>query len=422
MTAQLSQRQYIALLAAISAVILLVGVWLKPEATPEVAPSPAETSRLAAIAQRSKLEDQAAYFSGIAAAIQPRVIWVRETGASGLAWSPDGSIVTAGPPEPVRGAVTGIGAPGEIPLAAEILSTSYPVAVVKAPPSAALAPVQRGSAAQLVPGMWILAVSRQPGGEPLFTPGIYSGISTVRCGRSEYRAVQSSIPLTAAVLGAGLFDLDTNLIGVVLRCGEQFAAVVPEVIDRIWGAANSLEGRLLRLYGLRVSALNEVARGIFGVDQGVWVSETLDGMRADAAGLTPGDVITALDAKPVAKPGDLEPLLAGERDTVYMLSVRRGSRRVTVDLPGSLSPLPLIEDTESGIGLTAPPQGFPVESVAPGSAAERAGLMPGDRLLLVNGAPPASLAAARRALSAAGGSAVFVVIRRGSRELGVFLQ
>ncbi len=425
-TAPYRQRKYIALLAAISAGILFLGVWLKPEATPEVAPSPSESMRLTAIAQRSTLEDQAAYFSSIAAAIQPRVVWVRETGASGLTWNGDGSIVTAGPREPVSGSITAVGAPGEITLEPEVLSTSFPVAVVKAPASAGLQPVQRGSAEQMVPGMWILQISRQPGGEPLFTPGIYSGVATVRCGRNEYRAVQSSIPLTAAALGAGLFDLDANLVAVVLRCGEQFAAVLPGVIDEIWSAANSLEGRLLRLYGLRVNSMNETARAYFGAMEGVWVSETLDGMRASAAGLAPGDVIVALGGMPVTKAEDLQPVLAGQRDAVYMLEVQRRvrgvARRVTVELAGSLTAQPLTGSTGSGIGLTPPPEGFPVESVAPGSAAERAGLMPGDRLLLVNGTPPANLAAARRALSNTAGQPAFLVIQRGSRELGVFLQ
>jgi S1-C subfamily serine protease len=316
-----------------------------------------------------------------------------------------------------------MGAQGEIPLEPQILSSSFPAALVKAPLQAGLQPVQRGSAARLVPGMWILQIARQPGGTPLFTPGVYSGVAVVKCGAEEHRTVQSSIPLTSAALGAGLFDLDTNLLAVVMRCGSQFAAFVPEEIDAALAAANSLEGRLLSLYGLRVLPLGDASRQRFAADEGVWVSETLVGMRADTAGLVPGDVITALDDKAIRTPADLTPLLTAAREAVFGLQVRRNRRTIRLELPGSLTAQPSQQEAGpgSGIDLTPAPDGHPIESVAPGSAAARAGLMPGDRLLLVNGAQLPNLAAARRAIAQTGGTPSFLLIQRGGRKLGVFL-
>jgi hypothetical protein len=418
---QLSQRQYVTILAFVSGGILVIGTWLKPEEAPGAA-SPAERSRLAALAERAKLENQAAYLSGLAAGILRSVIWVRETAATGLMWNEEGLMVTAGPHHPVRDAISGVGGPGEVALEPEIVSTSFPFAVVRAETGAGLIPVQRGSAARLVPGSWILQVARQPDGEPLFTPGVYGGVSRERCGPAEYRTVQSSIPLTAASLGAGLFDLDTNLLGVVLRCGAAYAAVIPEEIDELWGAANSLEGRLLRLYGLRASALTDLTREVLRAAEGVWVSETLAGMRADAAGLVPGDVITALDGNPVGEPGDLAPLLMAAADAVFKLSLGRNGRNLSIDLPGSLTAPSPVSTLDSGIGLAAAQDGFPIDSVTPGSVAARAGLMPGDRLLRVDGAEPTNLTAARRGLARVAEAPSFIVIQRGERKLGVLLE
>jgi S1-C subfamily serine protease len=419
---QLSQRQYIIILAAVSAGVLLVGTWLKPSEAPDVSRSPAETSRLSALAERAKLENQTAYMSSLAAGILRSVLWVRETGATGLLWNQEGLMVTAGPRYPVGGAITGVGGAGEFALEPEIVSTSFPFAVVRLEAGAGLVPVQRGSATRLVPGSWILQVSRQPDGGPLFAPGAYSGVASVSCGSVEYRAVQTSIPLTPSSLGAGLFDLDANLLGIVLRCGDGLAALIPEEIDELWAAANSLEGRLLRLYGLRVNLPTEAARELLRATEGIWISETLAGMRADAAGLIPGDVIASLDGKAVSIPGDLTPLLMPAADAVFKLGLRRGVRSIVIDLPGSLTPAAAAEAVDSGIGLAAAQDGYPIESVTPGSVAARAGLMPGDRLLRVDGAEPVNLAAASRALARAADAPAFVVIQRGERKLGVFLE
>ena len=75
--------------------------------------------------------------------------------------------------------------------------------------------------------------------------------------------MQSNLPLTDSALGGGLFDVDGNLLGVVLRCGDHIAAVVPADVDRELARAASFEGQLLQSYGLQVTGLDDVSRQIF---------------------------------------------------------------------------------------------------------------------------------------------------------------
>lgn len=422
MTTNLTQRQYVLLLAGIAGLILVIGALLRPEAAPEVASSPVETSRLQTLAQRVELENRAAYFAQIAANIEPALVWLNAIESTGLIWNQDGLIVTAGPREHLRRQVTALTGIGEIPLDAQLLSPGFDVAALKAPLPVGLTAVRKGSAERVGSGMPILQVARQAGGGYLFTPAVLSGTGQARCGGSEYRTVRSDLPLTDASLGSGLFDVDSNLLAVVIRCGSGHAAVTPDSVDAAIERANTTAGRLLRAYGFEAVELDEAAQAHFGLEAGVLIARTFGGEPADQAGLTPGDIITEVAGQPVATIEDLAPLVSPEDGNEYEVGLRRGSRTETVMLVrGDSLGLPAPGQDSPGIGFTPPP-GYRIETVAPGSRAERAGIQVGDRLLLVNGNRPASLAAAQRALSATGEEGAFLVVERGSQKLGLYLR
>jgi len=158
-------------------------------------------------------------------------------------------------------------------------------------------------------------------------------------------------------------------------------------VTREMAAANSFEGQLLRDYGLQVTALDDVSRRYFNTEKGVVVREVVDGQQADAARLTPGDVITGLDKSPVGAPEDLRPLVVTGDHPAFQLEVRRNRRIVRMELkPGAAHASGELHGTEyRGIGLAESAPGYLVGTVARGSRAERASIQAGDRLLLVDG-------------------------------------
>jgi serine protease Do len=410
-------------LAVVSAGILIIGAKLKPERAPEVPISQAEMVRLQTLTQRRNLEDLTTYFSGIADGVKSSLVWLEGMGTSGIVWGGDGLIVTAAPRKCTMRAVTAVTPAGEAPLQVDMLSADFPVASLKAPAESRFRPVFRAAAASLRPGTWILQVSSREDGGCLSTPGTYGGNVSAKCGDFDVETVKTSLPLTETSLGGGVFDMDGNLLGVVLRCGDHYAAVTPEGVDAVLAGASSFRGQLLRRYGLRAEALNEETRRYFKAETGVLVTEIRRGMPADVAGLVPGDVIQALDANPINTVDDLAPLVLPMAFPTFHVYVKRGRGTLRLNLRASDAGAPgaASEIAGQGIQLGSPPKGYLIENVIPGSRAERASLQAGDRLLQVGGREPGTLSAVRKLLSGSSQETLFVVVERGERKLGVFL-
>ncbi|MEO8027660.1 MAG: PDZ domain-containing protein [Bryobacteraceae bacterium] len=420
MPSRLTQREYIAILALTSTAILGLGVWLKPKQLPEPTISGEETLRLQTLTQRRNLENLAVYFSEVAGGIQPGLAWLNELGSTGLIWNQAGLIVTAGPNHPPPGEVSALTTSGNISLEPQVLSESFRIAALKPINGPRLQPVRKGTTAGLTPGIWIIQVARQAGGQYLFTPGVYAGTSPTTCGSVEYQALQSNLPLTESALGGGLFDVDGNLLAVVVRCDDRFAAILPPDVDKEIARATTFEGQLVRAYGLQVAPLNAVSRKYAQATEGVMVIGVADGHAADLDGLNPGDVITALDKVPVRIQDDLRPLTASKDRAALQLVIQRNRRTVRIDVPAS-APFTSGEP-HGGMALTDASQGYLVEAVVRGSRAARAGIQAGDRLLQIDGKQPQNVTAVRKALSDDNHDPIFVVLHRGSRKMGTFLN
>ena len=424
MARRLTQREYIAVIAAISAVVLALGVLLKPKQLPAPTISGDETLRLQTLTQRRNLENLAVFTSEVAQGIQPGLVWLDEIALTGLVWNQEGLIVTAGPNHLTPDEVTALTTSGNITLKPQVLSANFLAASLEAADRARLQPVHKSATEGPTPGIWIIQVARQSGGNFLFTPGVYGGIAPTRCGSFEYQALQSNLPLTESALGGGLFDVDGNLLAVVLRCDDHFAALVPAEVDRELARAASFEGQLLQGYGLQVTGLDDVSRRYFQSKEGVLITAVTDGQLADTAALMPGDVITALDKVPVRAPDDLRLLATSKDRTGFQLDIRRNRRILRIDLEAWASQTPGERQgaDDRGVVLTDSSRGYLVGTVLRGSRAERASIQPGDRLLQVDGKPPRSLAAVRKVLSDDNREPIFLLLRRGASRIGTFLD
>jgi len=420
MAAHRPQRRYIAVLAVVSALILTVGVRLKPKKVAEVPISQAEMLRLQMRTQRRNLEELTSYFSSVAEQVKSGLVWIRGLDASGVVWDGSGLLVSACP----KGALGNSFSTGQFRLTPDVASRHYPVLALRAPAQAGLEPVFRTSAAAVLdPGSWILAVTAREDGGHAYTPGTYGGTTKIRCGDFTLESVRTNLPLGESDGGGGLFDMDGNLLAVVLRCGSRYVAVTPEGVDAVLAAARSYEGQLLRRYGFRAVPLDEETKAYFKTRQGVLVTEVWNGTPASLSGLMPGDIIQALEAIEVRSVEDLAPLVLPMAYPSYDLWVWRQGRtlRVTVPATEQVDAADQVEQN-GGIVLQGAPQGYVIEEVVPGSRAAKAGLQEGDRLLRIGGKQLRSLALARRTLSQQRDKPVFIIIERGQRQLGVFVN
>jgi S1-C subfamily serine protease len=266
-------------------------------------------------------------------------------------------------------------------------------------------------------GAWVLAVWRTSDALS-FTPANFGQSSAGVCGSVSVQELHTSVPLTNAMIGAGLFNMDGDLLGLILPCGDHIAVVHTSSIEEILKRFDTLEQRLLSRYGAAFSALAEDERRYVGDANGVIVRELWTDSPADAAGLWPGDVVTAINSQPVSAIDDLRPL-AVTADSAFDLRVRRGRRAVALTLESATPPVAPASDR--GVVVEASPDTFRIDAVRSDSRAARAGIRAGDRLLRINGARPRSVEQARRALSSRATAPLLLEIVRDRRRIAVVL-
>jgi regulator of sigma E protease len=129
------------------------------------------------------------------------------------------------------------------------------------------------------------------------------------------------------------------------------------------------------------------------VGRPVWpaaVGKVADGSPAAAAGLRTGDVITAVNDRPIYYWEDLERVVADSNGRPLTLRVRRADAEQTITLTPRRKPVtdPIFKETREVWDIGAGPQLVPqISSVAPESPAAKAGIQPGDVVIAVAGQP-----------------------------------
>jgi len=404
--------KYIAVAALIAVAVLGLGVVVKPKKpAPQRVVSEAEESRLKKLLQKKSLDDMAAFLADAAMGAAPHLVHLPQVGRTGLTWDLEGAVLTSGTEGPLPERVTVLTpAGGEVAAETVVAGPDLPVAVVQAPAGSLLRPVRRLEAGLLRPGQWVVAVWRNPDGSAAFGSGLYSGLAPAGCVDAPVREIELSLPVSLSMLGGGVFDLDGNLAAVVVRCGGRLLAIAVEDVDAMLERGRSPDRRALQRWGIRLEALDKRAQEYFRASKGLLVTEVWEGYPGERAGLVPGDVILAAGKQGLEKREDLP---APGKDVE--LRVQRARRNVRMSLPD--------DDAEGpGIALRSDEPGIPIESVAPGSGASRAGLRAGDRLVQVDGQEVQGRAGAEKALVGRGKKPVFVVLAREGRQWGVFLD
>ncbi|MDI6026500.1 Do family serine endopeptidase [Corticibacterium sp. UT-5YL-CI-8] len=258
-------------------------------------------------------------------------------------------------------------------------------------------------------GDWVVAVGNPFGLGGTVTAGIVSARGR-DIGAGPY---DDFLQIDAAVnrgnSGGPAFDLNGQVVGVNTaifspsggNVGIAFAipaSTVNQVVKQLISTGNVERGWL----GVQIQPVTaEIAESLgLKSEKGALVSSAQDGSPAEKAGLTAGDIITAVDGKEVASPKELARLIAGvgPNKAVDVTIQRAGeTKSVKVDLgemPGvdkaaaNQDAAPSEATTLADLGLTVTrsddDKGLVVTDVDPDSAAAERGIQAGDVITAVN--------------------------------------
>lgn len=391
-----------AVLAVAAVLVLTAGLLvrraLEHEDAPSVAAPPSEAAAMQQLSQEGALRRMSELVARRVADVAPLVTYVPDADAAGVRWRDD-VIVTTLPRQPV---------------------------VARPRPSTDSLRAAPRLAADSGTAGWVLAVARRGDGRVISTAGLVGGRVPTRCGDREVEELVLGVPLHEALAGAGLFSLDGELLGLVVRCPGRVAALPVDEVARQLVDSVSIAPRVRDAFGLAATLLDAPARAYFGADSGLLVTETVVGGAAAAAGLRPGDVLLAIDGTSLRRPEDLRLLEAHADTSGALVTRRRGGATAAVRLvrrPAGPAD-PALADVGIALAPATPARGIAVGAVAGGSAADAAGLRAGDRLLRVGDVAVRTPVEVRRLLTAVGSPGAaprFVVFERDSVERGVLL-
>jgi len=296
----------------------------------------------------------------------------------------------------------------------------------------------------LAPGDWVIAVGSPYGLDHTVTAGVISAKGRRDVGVATFEdLIQTDAAINPGNSGGPLVDLEGRVVGINTairtRSGgsDGIGFAIPSATLQSVMRALDHDGRVERGWlGATLQPLTPELAESFAARgaQGALVAEVLARSPAAAAGLEPGDIVTAVDGQAVADPtalrdtvaalrpghrAELELVRAGEQRT---LEVELGSRPAADEGRDSAPQTParqgrwglalqdLSADLAERLGLEER-AGAVVTEVEPASPASRAGLSPGDVILSVDGEALDSAARCAEVLRGAAGDQVRLLVR-----------
>ena len=276
----------------------------------------------------------------------------------------------------------------------------------------------------LMIGETVIAIGNPLGLENTVTVGVLSARDRTVTSPNTHRVYTDFLQIDASInpgnSGGALLDLDGRLIGIntaIIGDAQGIGFAIPA--KRVRRVVNDLlrYGQVQAAWlGMFVKSRSEGRRATGGA--GVEVTDVFADSPAAEAGLRRGAVIVVGGGRSLASRDDYATLLAqlAPGDQVTLKVVEDGAaREVTlraVRPPGDLGEQVLARFV--GVRLGEQGQRVVVRSVAPGSAADEAGLARGDVLLQVNGERIATIADLNKILAREHTrSSLLLVVQRG---------
>src|SRR6185369_5383399 len=181
--------------------------------------------------------------------------------------------------------------------------------------------VRIGDPTKLKPGEWVLAIGSPFGFENSATAGIVSATSRSlpNEGNNYVPFIQTDVAVNPGNSGGPLFNLQGEVIGINSQIfsrtggymGLSFAIpidVAMEVRDQLIKTGHVTRGRI----GVSIQNVDGQLAEVFGLDRprGALVSSVVKDGPSEKAGVKPGDVILAVNDKPVEVSSELPTVIA----------------------------------------------------------------------------------------------------------------
>jgi S1-C subfamily serine protease len=178
-------------------------------------------------------------------------------------------------------------------------------------------PVTRGNAAQLRVGQLVVAVGSPLGLAGSVTAGVVSALGRslpTRSGRVIDEVIQTDAALNPGNSGGALADSTGRMVGVntaVAGVGVGLAVPINSTTEHIIGSLMR-NGRVRRAWlgiaGMQVPLRPDLVTKL-GRRRGVQVAQVVQDSPASRAGLREGDILVAIDARPIATSTDIQALM-----------------------------------------------------------------------------------------------------------------
>jgi serine protease DegQ len=304
-----------------------------------------------------------------------------------------------------------------------------------------LSALEMGDSDRLQVGDYVLAIGNPFGLGQTVTSGIVSALGRSGLNVDGYEDfIQTDASINPGNSGGALVTLDGRLVGINTaiiapsggNVGIGFAVpanMADAVMDQLVTYGEVNRGQL----GVMIQDFTPDLADALGIDAGVGavVTQVEPGSAAEEAGLNPGDLIVAVDGRPVAGSADLRSQIGLKRtgSLIEIDVIRDGeplSLEATLRTAGQVTAAKgersfdrlagaEIRDLQPGDPFYGNLSGALVVQLDPGSRAARSGLAAGDVILAVNREPVTSVSELREQLGAVDGTVALTVQRDASR-------
>lgn len=309
-------------------------------------------------------------------------------------------------------------------------------------------PAVLGNSDAMRVGDWVMAVGNPFGLGQTVTTGIISGTGRV-IGAGPYDDfLQTDAAINPGNSGGPLFDMNGAVIGIntaIVAQGQGIGFAIP--IDEAKALLPQLKaGKVVRGWlGVMIQDLTPALAKSFGIKEtrGVLVANVSADSPAAKAGIQQGDVIVRFNGKPVESSRELSQMAAASAPSsqVKIDIIRDGNPKTlavtigTMTEEGQTTPSQT-EKTEWGmqvqqltpelaqrLGFDSNAKGVVISAVQPQSAADNAGLRPGDMIVEANRHKVDDLQAYQRAIKGVTpGANLLLLVQRDSGSFFVVLQ